>query len=356
MLYYEIIYLSVILLVGLMYVFMPSIVNKYVQFGVSVNDELLENEEVKDTKKKYQQQVIVLLVSILIVYVINIFVEFIDVQLLFPILLGVLLIVLSIVYLIAHYKVKRIKGDLHIESSSFISVELSGEKSLKTVSNYLYIIPLLIVIGTIVYTLISYPEFPEVIGTNQSGSASEKSYLLALFMPGMMLFMTVLFFLINISIKTSKKVSGVSNRKISFEQEYKSKYLWSVILYIMSIFLVLLFLYIQLIMFEVVTFHLWIIYSVTPAILILVLVLVVYAGQSGNRLKSEKNKHDVIDKDDDKYWKLGSIYVNKEDPSLFVDKRFGVGLTLNFGNYKSWLILIGFFVFIIGILIVSFSL
>jgi uncharacterized membrane protein len=35
---------------------------------------------------------------------------------------------------------------------------------------------------------------------------------------------------------------------------------------------------------------------------------------------------------DDRYWKLGVIYINPEDPSILVERRFGVGWTLNLGN------------------------
>jgi len=38
-------------------------------------------------------------------------------------------------------------------------------------------------------------------------------------------------------------------------------------------------------------------------------------------------------------WKAGIFYVNREDPSLFVEKRFGIGYTLNFGNPWSWAVL-----------------
>ena len=34
----------------------------------------------------------------------------------------------------------------------------------------------------------------------------------------------------------------------------------------------------------------------------------------------------------DRGWKFGLIYVNPNDPALLVEKRFGVGYTLNFGN------------------------
>jgi uncharacterized membrane protein len=41
----------------------------------------------------------------------------------------------------------------------------------------------------------------------------------------------------------------------------------------------------------------------------------------------------------DKCWKLGQIYINPSDPALVVEKRFGLGYTLNFGNRALWWIL-----------------
>jgi uncharacterized membrane protein len=38
------------------------------------------------------------------------------------------------------------------------------------------------------------------------------------------------------------------------------------------------------------------------------------------------------------HWR-GVIYVNREDPALFVPKRFGIGWTLNFGRPASWIVL-----------------
>lgn len=49
----------------------------------------------------------------------------------------------------------------------------------------------------------------------------------------------------------------------------------------------------------------------------------------------------------DECWTWGSIYYNRSDPALFVQKRIGMGYTLNFGNRASWL-LMG--VFLIGTL------
>lgn len=41
----------------------------------------------------------------------------------------------------------------------------------------------------------------------------------------------------------------------------------------------------------------------------------------------------------DECWLLGGIYYNRNDPALFVQKRFGIGYTLNFGNRRSWVLL-----------------
>lgn len=44
--------------------------------------------------------------------------------------------------------------------------------------------------------------------------------------------------------------------------------------------------------------------------------------------------------DSDEHYRLGGrIYINPQDPALWVDKRFGIGWTLNFGNRWSWLVL-----------------
>ena len=47
----------------------------------------------------------------------------------------------------------------------------------------------------------------------------------------------------------------------------------------------------------------------------------------------------VGDRTPDECWKLGLFYFNQNDPALFVEKRFGVGWTVNFANPRSWLVI-----------------
>jgi uncharacterized membrane protein len=43
----------------------------------------------------------------------------------------------------------------------------------------------------------------------------------------------------------------------------------------------------------------------------------------------------------DDCWKLGLVYFNPADPAVMVEKRFGVGYTVNFGNRALWWIVAG---------------
>lgn len=56
----------------------------------------------------------------------------------------------------------------------------------------------------------------------------------------------------------------------------------------------------------------------------------------------------VLNRDDDNYWR-GLLYVNREDPALFVPKRVGIGWAVNFGNPYSWLVLVGLVVVVAGL-------
>ncbi len=55
----------------------------------------------------------------------------------------------------------------------------------------------------------------------------------------------------------------------------------------------------------------------------------------------------VVFRDDDRYWYGGIIYNNPDDPALVVEKRYGLGWTLNFGHPQARLILIGLLVVIL---------
>lgn len=72
-----------------------------------------------------------------------------------------------------------------------------------------------------------------------------------------------------------------------------------------------------------------------------VTISVVY-GQAGSRLLRRMQGSDLLPDDDDEHWKLGIFYVNRDDPSVFLPERFGIGWTINFARPAAW-VLVGCF-------------
>jgi uncharacterized membrane protein len=67
-------------------------------------------------------------------------------------------------------------------------------------------------------------------------------------------------------------------------------------------------------------------------------------GQGGSRLNGNVRGLAPAagnDRDDDRFWKAGLFYVNRDDPAIMVGARFGVGWTINAGNPAAWLLLAG---------------
>lgn len=54
----------------------------------------------------------------------------------------------------------------------------------------------------------------------------------------------------------------------------------------------------------------------------------------------------------DECWKWGGVYYNPRDPALMVERRFGIGYTVNFGNRMSWIMVGAFLLMMAGILLV----
>lgn len=74
---------------------------------------------------------------------------------------------------------------------------------------------------------------------------------------------------------------------------------------------------------------------VLPIVVGAVAVSVVY-GQNGSRLLAHVEGSDRMMRDDDRYWKAGIFYVNRDDASLFLPERFGIGWTLNWARPAAW--------------------
>jgi hypothetical protein len=68
--------------------------------------------------------------------------------------------------------------------------------------------------------------------------------------------------------------------------------------------------------------------------LLILVAVAVRAGQAGSRLPGPAgSRSPVVNRDDDRFWKGGLIYINRDDPAIMVGNRFGIGWTPNLGNH-----------------------
>ncbi|WP_244902506.1 DUF1648 domain-containing protein [Raoultibacter timonensis] len=81
---------------------------------------------------------------------------------------------------------------------------------------------------------------------------------------------------------------------------------------------------------------------------------VVY-GQGGARLFARMGASEEILADDDAHWKFGIFYFNRDDPSLFLPARFGVGWTFNYARPAIWAIMVGGLVLTVAFVVVIMS-
>ena len=187
----------------------------------------------------------------------------------------------------------------------------------------------------------------------------EKSFNLILFAPALQAFIAVLMGFVYWMMLRTPPVIDPDDPQTSSAQNAMFRRRWSAFIVFSGMLLLLVFLFMQLEFTEVLSRDLavWLPIGATGLMVIAAIVLSIKTGQSGNRIRLGQTKAGaVIRRDDDKYWKWGAFYVNKDDPSMFVEKRFGVGFTINFGRPAAIAIFFGVIALIIASVILSTTL
>ncbi len=76
------------------------------------------------------------------------------------------------------------------------------------------------------------------------------------------------------------------------------------------------------------------------AVVVVLVAVMFWLGQGGSRrAPGPAGNAPVGDRTPDSAWVMGLFYVNRNDPALLVEKRFGIGYTLNFGHPLAWVLL-----------------
>ncbi len=348
---------SIFLLVGLLYIFMPYLTRKTESFGISVPEEIYHSPRMQKIRKDYTKQasIVVLILFVITLYFSITLTEPMNYNAFIAGLIG-LLVALFVLYLRFHFFVKNLKQKEQWTSGKkqVAMVDTLFRKRNLTYSNKYFIIPLVIILISIAFTAINYDLIGDQIPMQYDFEGNPTNFRekspASVFWPNLMqALMLGLFVFINSIIAKAKQHINPADPEKSIRQNEVFRKKWSGFIIIIGTLMILMFSYTQLTFIYTIPplTTVWIMMIFTLIVTIGAVYLTITVGQGGSRVKIEDlNASDEIDRDLDQYWKLGQFYVNPDDPAIFIEKRFGIGWTLNLGNKKGWLFLVGLLIII----------
>lgn len=333
--------------------------------GIRIPESERNNDELKNLGKGYIYTNLIVGIPTIIIFSIIIY-KFIYLWL-FMVLIFAFIFIDFLIYYRYNRKVSRLKAEkgwLKTKKQVVaIDTNFSKENCNKIMpSAWWFSISFIIIAVCVIVNIIHYPKLPYKFPTHwgfdgKPNGYSIKSYSSIFSMPLIQVFMVAIMFFSYKSIGWSKREINPNAPEESKIRNLKFRRIWSI--YIIAINYVMMFILaigdlqtMQIINPDsrmILPFVLIISLGITIASII----ISIKVGQGGSKLKieSENKVNNIEVRDDDKFWKLGNtIYYNKDDPSVFVEKRFGIGWTVNAGTTLGMI----FYIVIILTLIFSF--
>ncbi|PIH00711.1 DUF1648 domain-containing protein [Clostridium combesii] len=343
----------------------PKTTRKDIFLGVRIPEEESEKMEIKDIYRSFVLWNI--MISLPVIFLLSFIVYKFNNIGLFVLFTFIYIFISFLIYLKFNNDVKKLKSNKNWFKNKkqviAIDTEFSSEDANKSlISPWWFLIPILIILITIFMNIKAYPNLPNKVAThwdfngNVNGYQNKSTFLIYQ-MPLMELFITSIFFL-------CYKIIGWSKKQISAVNPEESKTRNKLFRRILSIYItfsaIAMTIFLSIINFQIMKvidindkYMMYFSLIFTLSIIITTILLGVKVGQGGSNLKlnyKNDNKNNFINKDDDDHWILGNtVYYNKEDPSLFIEKRFGIGWTINAGRPLGLI----FYIVLILIIIVS---
>ncbi|NFA07314.1 DUF1648 domain-containing protein [Clostridium botulinum] len=348
----------------------PKTTRKDIFLGVRIPEEESEKMEIKNIYRSFVLWNII--ISLPVIFLLSFIVYKFNNIGLFVLFTFIYIFISFLIYIKFNNDVKKLKSNKNWFKNKrqviAVDTEFSSENANKSlISPLCFLIPILIILITIFINIKAYPNLPNKVAThwdfngNVNGYQNKSTFLIYQ-MPLMELFITSIFFLCYKIIGWSKKQISVVNPE---ESKTRNKLFRRILSIYMTFSAIAMTIFLSIINFQIMKvidindkYMMYFSLIFTLSIIIATILLGVKVGQGGSNLKlnyKNDNKNNLINKDDDDHWILGNtIYYNKEDPSLFIEKRVGIGWTINAGRPLGLIIYISLILIIIVSIIASF--
>lgn len=349
-----IVYIPLIFILFILGLIMPKVSRKDIHFGVQLNDSLGSGSDVRKFYRDYVRLYVYICGSFSIMSILIVATKVFNI--LFPYFILAVLLLWTFIYYSIHKKVlgyKRINEKIEASKKVIVVDTRFRNDSIRKLlpSPWWFCIPAAVIIINIVSGFIVYDHLPLIVPThwNSAGRVDGgclKTYGVIFILPVIQSFITVFLFLIY-------KVAGWSKQQISAEEPETSvgknrlfRYRWGAYFIALSTALVLENTIINFHILQIIRLNTLIIILLSPVSMLLIFTSVItmafWTGQGGSRVKIRKEKFNSgksLNKDEDRFWKAGLIYFNPQDPTLFIEKRFGIGWGLNYGRFEAYIVI-----------------
>lgn len=358
-----------ILFVSLFQIAVPFFVKRTVVFGVTIPYTQAKHPKVMYFKRLYALFTFVVGSAVTIGFLIWNQGSNVDETRL--VLIGVIIPFVIIVtglslYFYFHFKVIKLKQsqEWYREIKQVHYADLAIRSKDEMLTSFVHFIPTIITVTIVLLSVKLYDQLPSQIPTHwgpdgQPDAFSDKSWLSVLGLPTILLMLQLMFFGINVFTKRSGIKINAGNVTSSRLRQLRLRKYTSWFLFVVNILMTLLFTFLQLNLIYENLFSDSLMMLAPLLFMVLILAGTLGLAVKVGRVDSDFEGNLVIDKsskvegvDEDQYWIGGLIYFNRNDPSIFVEKRFGLGWTMNFANPLGYFIII---IPVVLILIISFS-
>lgn len=333
--------------------FTPHVLRKTTVFGISIPEPFIDDAQLALFKRKYSVLIACIQIPVVIILMAIAF-PLDDMQQSLITIAGlfVYLTISMIIYLNLHYKVKRYKDqqswDHQVTVVHVSSFETKFNKHERVFPHRLFIPSFLITIGLTIWLIYLYPILPDVIPTHwgingQPDAWSDKSFFSVFFLVFTLLFTQLLMYGLSYGIFNSSVQVKAQKSELSLQREHETRKLSTEM---MAFFNLITTLFLGLLDVQTNWSILYIdatlsmLYSI-PVFLVLIFGSIYYYMKRSKTLNEQFKELNNMESvpSDDAHWKWGLFYFNKDNPELFVEKKFGVGWTVNFARPGIWIFL-----------------
>jgi uncharacterized membrane protein len=345
----------VVLILFISGLFLQNISNlnkKSIFYGVRIPIGYEKSQNLIKLHKQYQKSLIIsftILLIILTLIVINISDEIAVILIVPETFLS--LAVIALHYFIIYKKTKQLKNNegWSFESKNVVIVDTSFREKddankKAVIPPWWFLVPLSVMIITVIGILIKYPTMSAQIPMHnnvagQINQGGDENFIIALSFTIIQVLINLVFFgSYKLTEKAKQSLNGGKIGEIKYRSR-KTRYYLSISYLLIAILINLLIMVIGFSMCNIINPSLinsngFMITSILLPIIILgITILAIVKGSNDSKYISKSEvEQQLINRDDDQYYKFGSLYYNKNDPALFVEKRTGIGTTLNFAR------------------------